>query len=71
MANTEQFVVMKIGEDLYENIHCGIVGNGKVMKEYAAQKNYGGGVVVYVKLPHGYEFVPIDQVALTKEASND
>jgi len=55
MAKYEQFMVVKVGEDQYENIPWGVSGTLAEVKKYAADNDYGDGVVEFVELPFGYE----------------
>ena len=48
MARYEQFVVTQIRENLYENRCYNVRGTITEMRKYAAEHNYGDGVVLYV-----------------------
>ena len=47
MASYEQFVVVRIGEDKYENYSYRVSGTAQEMKNYAEKMLYGDGVVVF------------------------
>ena len=60
MAKYEQFVVKRIGENEFENVHWNVRGTAEEVKKYAEEHDYGAGVVVYRKLAFGSELIPID-----------
>ena len=62
MAKHELFTVIKVGDDLYENNVYHVKGTREEVEKYARENGYDSGVVVYLELKHGHEWVPIQQV---------